>query len=188
MGKIVITGTGRCGTSFLVHLFTALEFNTGYTLEECIWHLKRSKCDGGIEHSIGTELFKKSDIVKNPLWMYDPEVLDFDIDYLIVPFRKLENVALSRERNNGYGGFLKGANDINSQMDMDAKAFYKFMEYIIKKDLKVIFLDFPRIVEDINYLHEKLFDLLGKYGHVSKWSMFSKVVHEIADIKKVHIY
>ena len=73
MGKIVITGTGRCGTSFLMHLFTALGFNTGYDLDECEQHIKRSGCNGGIEHSIGTERFEKADIVKNPEWFYRPE-------------------------------------------------------------------------------------------------------------------
>jgi hypothetical protein len=30
----VITGTGRAGTSFLVQLFSALGFDTGYSMEE----------------------------------------------------------------------------------------------------------------------------------------------------------
>lgn len=31
MEKILITGTGRCGTTFLIKLFTFLEFDTGYS-------------------------------------------------------------------------------------------------------------------------------------------------------------
>ncbi len=30
MEKILITGTGRCGTTFLIKLFSFLDFNTGY--------------------------------------------------------------------------------------------------------------------------------------------------------------
>jgi len=30
MEKIFITGTGRCGTTFLIKLFTFLNFNTGF--------------------------------------------------------------------------------------------------------------------------------------------------------------
>ncbi len=187
MGKIVITGTGRCGTSFLMHLFTALGFNTGYNLDECKQHLERSRCDGGIEHSIGTELFNKSDIVKNPAWFYKPELLDFDIDYLIVPFRNLENVALSRGRNNGYGGFLKGAHDVQSQMELDRKAVCHFIEYVIKADLKVLFLDFPLITKDPKYLRIKLSrcdDTLFEYGSHDD---YVKQFHEIANPEKVHI-
>ena len=29
----VITGTGRCGTTFLIKLFSFLEFNTGFNRE-----------------------------------------------------------------------------------------------------------------------------------------------------------
>ena len=31
MEKILITGTGRSGTTFLIKLFTFLEYDTGYT-------------------------------------------------------------------------------------------------------------------------------------------------------------
>ena len=31
MEKILITGTGRCGTTFLIKLFSFLEFDTGFT-------------------------------------------------------------------------------------------------------------------------------------------------------------
>lgn len=185
MGKIVITGTGRCGTSFLMHLFTALGFNTGYTLVECVWHLKRSKCDGGIEHSIGTERFDKADIVKNPEWFYKPELLDFDIDYIVLPFRKLENVALSRARNNGYGGFHQGANDPDSQIKLDSKALYKFLEYTVGKDLKIIHLDFPRIVKDVDYLFIKLIEC--RLCTLDSFKRLKKAFNEIADSEKVHI-
>ena len=30
MEKILITGTGRCGTTFLIKLFSFLDFDTGY--------------------------------------------------------------------------------------------------------------------------------------------------------------
>ena len=191
MGKIVITGTGRCGTSFLMHLFTALGFNTGYSLDECEQHLAQSRCDGGIEHSIGTERFEKADFVKNPEWFYKPELLDFDIDYIIIPFRNLKNVAKSRERNNGYGSFWQGALNAEDQMIIDAIGFYKFMEFVIEKDLKIIFLDFPRIVKDHAYLYAKLKELVVKYG---KYSMtnpayynFVDTFYKIANIEKVHI-
>ena len=40
MGKILITGTGRCGYSFLVHLLSAMGMDTGYTEEHCENELK----------------------------------------------------------------------------------------------------------------------------------------------------
>ena len=184
MGKIVITGTGRCGTSFLMHLFTELGLNTGYTVDECESHLERSGCDGGIEHSIGSRDFKKSDIIKNPLWMYEPELLDFDIKHIIVPVRNLEDVAKSRANMGAgmYGGFWRGATNGEEQMKVDAKAFYEFINYTVKNDLKVIFLDFPRIVKDLEYLYDKIGNKIGTC--TSSWDVsFAK----IANIDKVHV-
>ena len=35
-GRIVITGTGRAGTTYLMQLFSALGFDTGFSLEEAM--------------------------------------------------------------------------------------------------------------------------------------------------------
>jgi hypothetical protein len=35
-GRIIITGTGRAGTTFLVQLFSELGFDTGYSAEEAM--------------------------------------------------------------------------------------------------------------------------------------------------------
>ena len=184
MGKIVITGTGRCGTSFLMQFFTYLGLNTGYTVDECDQHLSRSGCDGGIEHSIGTDRFENADIVKNPIWLYEPESLDFDIDYIIIPIRDVKNVALSRKNIgcNSYGGFWKGAKNMDEQIEIDSKALYNFINYTVKKDLKVIFLDFPRIVHDSVYLYNKIGDKLGVC--LRPWN---ESFNAIARPEKVHI-
>ncbi len=184
MSKIVITGTGRCGTSFLMHFFTELGLNTGYNLDECEWHLERSGCNGGIEHTSDSEKFESSDIVKNPIWMYKPELLDFDIKYIIVPVRNIEHVAKSRGNMGSgmYGGFWHGAKNVEEQMEVDAKAFYEFINYTVKQDLKVIFLEFPRIVQDPEYLYDKIGDKIGVC--LKPWnSSFDK----IANIDKVHV-
>ncbi len=50
--KIIVTGSGKCGTSFMVYLLTELGFDTGYTSEGlredptgCEWTV-RGKRDG----------------------------------------------------------------------------------------------------------------------------------------------
>ena len=182
MGKIVITGTGRCGTSFLMHLFTELGLNTGYSIGECEQHLFRSKCNGGIEHSIGTEIFEKSDIVKNPDWIYNPTHLDFDIKYIIVPVRQLDKVAQSRSMNENYGGFLNGIKTVDDQMTMDSRAFYHFIDYVVKADIELILLDFPRIIHDSEYLFKKIGHKLGVY--LKPWN---SSFNEIANPEKVHV-
>jgi hypothetical protein len=182
MGKIVITGTGRCGTSFLMHFFTALGLNTGYTLNECEQHLSRSGCNGGVEHSIGSELFDSSDIVKNPEWMYKPELLDFDIEAIILPVRKLEDVAISRSfiGHNAYGGFWRGAKSKEDQMKIDAKAFYDFINYCVVRNLELLLLDFPRIVYDCDYLYNKI-------GSLEDKDLFDVAFNEIASPEKISV-
>ena len=187
MGKIVITGTGRCGTSFLMHLFTALGFNTGYTLDECEQHLTQSGCNGGIEHAIGTELFEKSDIVKNPEWFYKPELLDFDIDTIIIPVRSVVDVAKSREKMGvgKYGGFWQGATNKNEQINKDLVAFYKFMYFASGVIPNIILLHFPRIVKDPDYLFFKL--KIGKMLTDDQCYNYANTFNQISDIEKVHI-
>ncbi len=190
MGKIVITGTGRCGTSFLMHLFTALGFNTGYNLDECEQHLKRSGCDGGIEHSIGTELFDKSDIVKNPEWLYKPELLEGKIDTMIIPVRPLIDVAKSRELvgSDKYGGFWQGATDQNSQIQIDQIAFYDFIHRQSLLNYNIVFLMFPYLTKDAHYLWAKLFlDNNISFPYKIKIDEFIETFNQIANPEKVHI-
>lgn len=187
MGKIVITGTGRCGTSFLMHLFTALGCNTGYSPEECEQHLSRSGCNGGIEHSVGTELFDKSDIVKNPLWMYEPELLDgVDIDAVIVPIRDLNAVAKSREKMGvgEYGGFWRGAKTVDEQMKIDAKSFHKFITYAAKNELKMCFLDFSNSLNDKYYLYSMLYQYFE--GEFMEFSEIEHAFDKISNPNLIH--
>ncbi len=194
MGKIVITGTGRCGTSFLMHFFTELGLNTGYNVDECEQHLSRSGCDGGIEHVIGTELFDKSEVVKNPDWFYKPELLTFDINTIIIPIRSVIDVAASREKNGigKYGGFWQGATNKNEQVNKDIVAFYKFMYFVSGVIPNVILLHFPKIVYDEEYLYYKLHDIMIDHQILRspdrsipyRWD---RSFNEIAKPEKVHI-
>ena len=46
--KILISGTGRCGTTFLIKLFTFLEMDTGYSRENYEKHIS-TNCNSGME-------------------------------------------------------------------------------------------------------------------------------------------
>jgi len=50
MEKILITGTRRCGTTFLIKLFSFLDFDTGYdrnNYKESIYY----NCNSGMERA-----------------------------------------------------------------------------------------------------------------------------------------
>ncbi len=118
MGKILITGTGRSGTSFLVHLLSALGMDTGYTEEECA-EICNNACQAGAENTIE----KPYKILKNPEFMVDIEeiVNSYDIDHVIIPVRKLDDVGSSRENNadnhGGFGGFWNDCETKEQQMN-----------------------------------------------------------------------
>lgn len=48
---VVITGTGRTGTTFLVELLTHLELDTGFTAES-VTQMKDQTGRAGLEHDI----------------------------------------------------------------------------------------------------------------------------------------
>ena len=49
-GKVIITGVGRSGTTFLTHLLTALGIPTGFSLSECL-SSEKSPCRAGLERA-----------------------------------------------------------------------------------------------------------------------------------------
>src|SRR5689334_19108131 len=92
---LIISGTGRAGTTFLVQLFTALGLDTGFSdLQSAIYE----NCNAGMEKDI--HLPDAPYIIKTP-WLCDylDEVLENNdrvIDHAIVPVRDLYAAAQSR--------------------------------------------------------------------------------------------
>lgn len=94
---VVITGTGRAGTIFLIELLTKLGLDTGFAKDDLAFH-KHELSHGGLERDI-----RKDDcpfVVKSP-WFCDyvEEVLareDIAIDHVFIPIRDLHGAAESR--------------------------------------------------------------------------------------------
>lgn len=103
MEKVLITGTGRCGTTFLIKLFTFLGFDTGYNRENYHLYIGK-KCNSGMEKTTFENY-----IVKNPLFITGIEDLikkqSIKIKKVIIPLRNLEQSAKSRVKyGKGWGG------------------------------------------------------------------------------------
>ena len=56
MEKILITGTGRCGTTFLIKLFSFLDFNTGYNRNNYKLSIF-SNCNSGMERNYNEKYY-----------------------------------------------------------------------------------------------------------------------------------
>ncbi len=94
---VVITGTGRTGTTFLVELLTHLRLETGFSADDVI-SKKFSLARAGLEYDI-----MRKDcpyIVKSP-WFCDcaQEIIyreDIVIEHVFIPIRDLNAAAESR--------------------------------------------------------------------------------------------
>jgi hypothetical protein len=158
--KIVITGTGRAGTTLLVQVLTDLGLDTGFSPDAAI--------DEGVNAGLetGIEAPDAPRVVKNPnLSRRLGELLDagkVEIEHVIIPVRDLDVAAASRVRNTAYGadlhtfGGLFGTARATRQREALALVFYELMFTVARYDLPHTLLLFPRFATDAPYLHEKL--------------------------------
>lgn len=186
---IIISGTGRAGTTFLVQLLTNLGLDTGYD-PDSMPAVARSH--GGLERDIRDD--DAPYIVKSP-WLCDyiDEVVAnpaIAIDHAIIPVRDLEAAAESRRRvdRDARGEALAGAHspgglwhtdDPSRQEDVLARQLHNLLVGLAKSDARVILLHYPRLTQDADYLHAKLRPLVGDrpFGDVFRRTVDRSLVH-----------
>ena len=92
---VIISGTGRTGTTLMVQLLTNLGLDTGFTSDDD--HVYQT-CNAGMERSLTEE--KAPYIIKNPGYCETLEELlitgDYHIDHIFIPVRELFSAAQSR--------------------------------------------------------------------------------------------
>jgi hypothetical protein len=177
--KIIITGTGRAGTTFLVELLTELGLDTGYTPQSLRGDYDEH-CHAGLEHDV--EAPSAPYIVKNPALSSElPAVLargHVVIEHVLIPVRQLDQAARSRIHIGGKGrtaGGLTGTDDPSRQKDVLAENFHTLVETITAHDIPHTFLHFPRFAHDAAYTFEKLRPLLGNTARGHFDSCFAHV-------------
>jgi hypothetical protein len=157
-GKIVITGTGRAGTTLLMAMLSDLGCDTGVRPG-----VKIVDNLGGLERNIETT---QARVVKGPglstrlrALLTEGKVV---VDHLIIPVRDLDVAAASRVRVAGYGrrsfahgGFI-GTRRSSRQRDVLAGMLYEVIHTAAEFDLPHTLLIFPRFAHDWQYLYDKL--------------------------------
>jgi hypothetical protein len=164
--KVIITGTGRAGTTFLVRLLTELGLDTGYTQRN--WSRDYFvHCDAGLEHNLTDP--RAPYIVKNPALCETLESILADghivIDHAFIPIRELDAAASSRIRVGGAnesvpGGLLKNS-DPALQKSVLAEMFHQLVHTLVARDIPHTFLLFPRFACDADYAYARLRPILG---------------------------
>lgn len=166
---VVISGTGRAGTTFLVNLLTRLGLDTGYQPDTIDFPLGSRS---GLEMDIRDP--KAPYIVKSPfLCDLAEEVLasSVRIDHAIIPVRQFEAAAASRihvqklttgspDGKSVWGG-LWATDKAAEQADVLRFKFTNLIETLVRHDIPMTFLSYPRLVRDSDYLYRKLGFLLG---------------------------
>jgi hypothetical protein len=194
---VIISGTGRTGTTFLVQLLTELGLDTGFS------HPYAKFCEdrrAGME----SELWKNPSapyIVKSPGLCEDLDTIlkneNVAIDHAIIPIRDLYSAAESRREVARKGrrkflipqrflGFRKWL--IRRPEDQEkvlAQRFYRLVHTVAEHSIPMTVLFFPRLAKDAGYLFEKLSFLLNDISYEKFTEAFQKIsrpelIHEFA--------
>ena len=168
---LLISGTGRAGTTFLMQSFTELGLDTGFAHAADGMH---ACCRAGMEWPL-KDIFTKSApyVVKAPILaeritevLEAPEIV---VDSMIIPIRELHAAAESRRevsrqaKRRGAPGGLWLTKKPRQQEAALAMQFHHLVHMLTQHDVPVIWLHFPRLVRDAEYLFGKLrFALPGK--------------------------
>lgn len=159
--KVIITGTGRAGTTFLVRLLTELGLDTGYTNQN--WSRDYfPHCEAGLEHDLARPNLPY--IIKNPALCDQLESIlaagTVTIDHAYIPIRELEAAAASRVRVGGANGNVPGGllktSDPSGQKAALAEMFHRLVLTLVAREIPHTFLLFPRFVCDADYAYSKL--------------------------------
>ena len=157
---MIITGTGRAGTTLLVQVLTDVGLDTGFTSDA----EGDPRVHGGLEREITDPGAPR--IVKSPYLSWQlGELVDSGralVEHVIVPIRDLDVAAASRVRSTRYGtnlqtrGGLFGTATATKQRDVLARFEYELFFTIARLDLPHTLLYFPRLAQDWEYTYRKL--------------------------------
>lgn len=210
--KTLITGTGKSGTTFLMHLLTHLGFDTGFEISTVHKHMTN---DGGLEIRIRGEHAREESpyIIKSPSLCFDllerKEKWNWYIDHLYISVRSFSGVALhkldawkialntkdeaqmqlieelddnKRKREREFLNSLTENELIKLREDRAAAKLGYLIEQLVDREIPHTFIRFPKSVTDPYYCFNKLNFLLKDMP----FEEFVKSHNSVADPKKVH--
>ncbi len=182
---LLISGTGRAGTTFLMQLLTKLGLDTGFSSTTEDVH---SSCNAGMEWNID-DIFRGRApyVVKNPaLCEHIDEILEtpgIAVDCMLIPIRNLYESAESRRKNFRESGNRKALGALwltkNPKKQEQALAvyFHHLVYSLTKHDIPMVLLQFPRIVKDPEYLY-------GKLSHCLSGRTYEEFLRAFKDVSR----
>lgn len=207
-GHILIGGTGRAGTTLLVQYFTALGFDTGFTLDQA-----RGKVDpiskAGLEHPVRRVLGKGQQmayVAKSPGFGKNLvpflESGELKIKHCIIPMRELSDAAESRRHvtkqalaagkkpdDKQRGGIIArrkgGAESASRDQELHlAIQFHRFLHTMVEHDVPLHFLRFPAFARGQQDVFAALEPILVEHGVTKQES--DEAFASVADPDLIH--
>lgn len=194
---VVITGTGRAGTTFLVQLLTNLKLDTGYDVESIQKGLDEN-ARAGLENDVRKE--GAPYIVKSPWFCdYACEVVkreDIVLEHVLIPMRELHAAVESRKHVTKTavskmpffkrlkhtiktpklrGGFVhtRRAGKLEKVLLLQ---LYNLILALSEAQIPVTLLQYPKLIKDSRYLYDKLKPILGTISYTEFSSVFGQTV------------
>lgn len=176
-GHLLITGTGRAGTTLMMRIMINLGLDTGYRPED-IPAVEANIARAGLEHELRPDTADRLPaIIKTPL---ATDVLHdalgkgwLDLWHTFIPVRNLQDAADSRRaaqrKADALGldratapGILWKTDDPLMQEPALAIQLYKAIDALALHAVPVTFLSFPRFVTDHDHFVERTLPVLSQ--------------------------
>lgn len=161
MKRLVITGTGRAGTTWMVEWLRAAGLDCGDPLSEYYDEAARAgreRCALDVDAPA---------VVKDPwLWTYVDRLDPATVAVLVMPVRRLEDAAKSRQTVEGVLGSGVSAHTpggmLYSTLTVDltrllSVAFYTALQWAVEHNVPVQLLDFEQMMDNPQYAAEKMY-------------------------------
>lgn len=149
---IVVTGTGRAGTSLLMLILSNCGVNTGVDEGDF-----KEDINAGMELEFNECNVRAFDVIKSPelSGAIDELVRLTEIKHVIIPMRDIDKVVKSRIDNNLLVETTKPGNQKYFLLKRHYELIYKLSKYSIPFTL----IDYDKMIESYEYLWNKIKDV-----------------------------
>lgn len=149
----VVTGVGRCGTTFLMLIFSKLGIDTGFDFHKESHRCKSKKCNSGFE--TGNQSLK---VIKSPAYVLHKHMRDsIRKRFVLLMQRSFSEVAESQARYQGDDGGCIPITHLENHPQYLANLHDDFIEWMKENKVHYVNIDFHSAILDARYLYDKLY-------------------------------
>ncbi len=197
-GKVIITGTGRSGTTAFFQLLSELGMDTA---KDSLYY--NSGVNAGYEYTRDLTTSYAPQVIKDPrLTTKIPSLLrdGVKIGVVFVMVRDLDSAVQSRLKNGivwvkhempELGGAIEIADKRTSQLVFNQRILATLLVDLTLNSVPFLPLAFPRMINDREYLYNKLCavpltNMLGEHICRGRFPWFKEVCDRVFDPELVH--